>query len=218
VQLGICWRQGVRNSFWIFRVPVGSEFSVRWGAPWGVQPDARGAAERCADPSPSALDGGARAACPGVFRADARLICLTPRGPLINCLRGKRDLITVGCAFSGPSVPPAAEFTHPPAPSPAKPVSCEQREPIDMGVEAKSLLNISSAVGARSGARARVRVTRWMGTPDGYSAHFGRVQSRSNRRSTAQMRCSEDCGMPFAVVLSRNASHSWVGAANQEAA
>jgi len=189
------------------------------GGPMGRsagRPRRRGALRR-----PESVRAGRRRTC-GVprclSRADARLICLTPRGPLINCLRGKRDLITVGCAFSGPSVPPAAEFTHPPAPSPAKPVSCEQREPIDMGVEAKSLLNISSAVGARSGARARVRVTRWMGTPDGYSAHFGRVQSRSNRRSTAQMRCSEDCGMPFAVVLSRNASHSWVGAANQEAA
>jgi hypothetical protein len=87
-----------------------------------------------------------------------------------------------------------------------------------MGVEAKSPLNIPSAATTRLGAYARVLFVQWAGTSGGYSAHLGRVHLRSKTKLAAQNRRSDDCGMPFAVILSRNALHPWVGMANQEAA
>jgi len=154
---------------------------------------------------------------PSLSAGAAQLICLTPRGPLINCSSVKRAEITVGCAFSGSSLPPAAASSRPLLPPPRS-QSRASEEPIIMGVEAKSSLKFSSAAGARWSAFARIRPAQSSGTSDGYSAHFGRVQLRSKMEPAAQNGRAGDCGMPFAVVLSRNALHLWVGAANQEAA
>ena len=73
------------------------------------------------------LSARAEALCkPCLSAATAQLICLTLPGPLINSVRGKRVRITVGCAFSGPSLPPVAVSTPSPCSLPAKPVSCER--------------------------------------------------------------------------------------------
>jgi hypothetical protein len=87
-----------------------------------------------------------------------------------------------------------------------------------MGVEENSSLNTPIASKARSAAYVQILFVPQCGNPDGNSAHFGRVHLRSKLKLTAQMCIPGDCGMAFAVVMSRNALHPWVGSANQEAA
>jgi hypothetical protein len=63
---------------------------------------------------------------PCLSAGTAQPICLTLPGPLINSVRGKRAQITIGCAISGPLVPPVAVSTPAPCSLPVKPVSCER--------------------------------------------------------------------------------------------